>query len=518
MAREVSLPPIAPHSSLRTIADRLGAGCETVGDSDTQIVGIASDSRQVRPGSLFVALRGAESDGNEHVADAVQRGAAAIVTDLAPLADVPTLVVADARLAYGRIASELNGNPSHRIRVTAVTGTNGKTTVHWLLANALTRLGCPSLRIGTLGIFTPSTHYATPSSLTTPDPIVLQGVLALAATGGLTDACLEASSQALHQRRVVGTSIHTAIFTNLTHDHLDYHGSFSNYAESKLALVDLLDDSATAARRGYLIINLDDPFHKEVALRTRSTEVEILTFGESPGSDVLVDKWSQSRRGLHVRIVFHNVGHDIQLPTLGLHNASNLAAAFAALVARGIEPALAAQALDGSTLPPGRLELVPGKDVDIFVDYAHTPDAIARAVRTLTAVAQGSVWLVFGCGGDRDKSKRPEMLSAAHAEGARVVLTSDNPRSEDPMDIINEIRRGNNAPAHVEPDRTEAIRYALNSMKQADILLIAGKGHEDYQEIAGARYPFSDQAVATALLREHEGLSEDVSHPAEHVR
>ena len=375
--------------------------------------------------------------------------------------------------------------------VAAVTGTNGKTTVHWLLSELLTRLGARAMRIGTLGVSIGGRTLST--GLTSPDPITLHRVIALGRDMGFSAVCLEASSHALHQDRLAGLSLDLGIFTNLSHDHLDYHQTLEQYFEAKCRLFDLISESARPDASA--IVNADDSYGRRLIHRLRAQNLPLLCFGTSPASDIYLESFQQSSLGLDLTLRYEGQAYRITSTMIGQYNGMNLAAAFAAAVRLGYDPLLVATNLAEITFPPGRLERVVARDISVFVDYAHTPDAVANALQAVRQVTQCRLWVIVGCGGDRDRLKRAPMLAAAIEFADRVIVTSDNPRSEDPGAIIDEMLSGG-APYRVEPDRRAAIQGAIGEMKPGDVLLIAGKGHETYQVVGSTSAPFSDQEEA----------------------
>ncbi|HTY02910.1 MAG TPA: UDP-N-acetylmuramoyl-L-alanyl-D-glutamate--2,6-diaminopimelate ligase [Rhodocyclaceae bacterium] len=461
--------------------------------------GMSADSRTVAPGDIFVALPGKRADGRAFVADAVARGAVAVLHEAgAEIAtSVPCLAVPNLAALVGEIANLVYGKPSHRLWMAAVTGTNGKTSTSLWIAQALGHLGRRCAVIGTLGSGFPD--QLVEGVNTTPDAVSVQRALARFVGQGAVACAMEASSIGIEAGRINGAHFDVAVFTNLTQDHLDYHGSMAAYAAAKERLFDWPDLHAA-------VINLDDPFGAELAERIggrRRTIGYTLEGKVSPrGTPLKATKLAMTAAG----IAFELDGVRFEVPVVGRFNASNLLAVVGALLADGHPLTDIAAVVPKLTPPPGRMQSLGGHDAPlVVVDYAHTPDALEKVLTTLreTATArQGRLICVFGCGGERDAGKRPLMGAIAERLADRVVLTSDNPRGEDPRAILDDILRGIKAQVAVEPDRARAIRAALVDAGKRDVVVLAGKGHEHYQEVAGTRQPFSDLDQARAALEQ----------------
>ncbi|MBP9906453.1 MAG: UDP-N-acetylmuramoyl-L-alanyl-D-glutamate--2,6-diaminopimelate ligase [Rhodoferax sp.] len=480
-----------------------------------QVTGrLCTDSRTVRAGDGFLAWPGAAADARAHVAAALAQGAAACLVEQAgveafALDDVRVAAYRGLKAASGRIASDYFADPSRRLAVLAVTGTNGKTSSTWWLAQALSNLKqatpIPCGVVGTLGIGIPPQLVST--GLTTPDPVALQAALAEFAERGVQACAMEASSIGIAEHRLDGTQVHTAILTNLTQDHLDYHGSMAAYWQAKTRLFDWPGLRAA-------VINVDDAHGAELAdtllARPSTHRPDVWTCsmsGRQTGSARLqalgIEHHSDGMR-------FSVVEGEQQLPLstqlIGAYNIANLLGVIAAMRSLGVPLAAAVTACADLTPVPGRMERISlaGRPL-VAVDYAHTPDALAQALDALRPLAHrrgGQLWCVFGCGGDRDASKRPLMGAIAGGHADRVVVTSDNPRSESPQAIVQQILLGLTgvAAVAVEVDRALAIAHTLMHADPCDVVLLAGKGHEDYQEIGGQRLPFSDlEQVRLAL-------------------
>jgi UDP-N-acetylmuramoyl-L-alanyl-D-glutamate--2,6-diaminopimelate ligase len=474
---------------------------------------LCTDSRQVRAGDGFIAWPGAATDARRFVPEVLARGAAACLVEWQ---GVEPFGFDDARVAActtlkansGPIAADFFGQPSQQLSVLAVTGTNGKTSTAWWLAQALSNLKqtkpIPCGLIGTLGLGrVPSPGAAAgPDSivatgLTTPDPVLLQQTLRRFVDDGLQACAIEASSIGLAEHRLAGTRIHTAIFTNFTQDHLDYHGSMAAYWQAKAALFRWPGLQAA-------VVNLDDAQGAALAHELAGQPLALWTVSCAGPARLCATDIEQGAQGLSFTVREGDVQHRLSTGLIGQYNVANLLGVMATLRALGVPLAEVAPVCASLSPVPGRMECLsaPGQPLAV-VDYAHTPDALAKALQALRPLAQargGRLWCLFGCGGDRDTSKRPLMGAMAAAHADRVVLTSDNPRSEPPQAILAQIlpALGGQTGVVVEPDRALAIRQALALAAAADVVLIAGKGHEDYQEVAGQRLPFSDVAQVRA--------------------
>jgi len=466
------------------------------------LTGIQIDSRRIAPGNLFAALPGARDDGARHVVDALARGAAALLAP-APVANathVAQWLHPAARRAAGESAALFAGSPSQHLTVFAVTGTNGKSTVAHLLAQLLTAAGRHPACLGTIGYqlrgeVLPATH-------TTPDAVELQALFARHRALGGDCVAMEASSHALDQERLAGTEVDVAIFTNLTRDHLDYHRDMASYAEAKERLFHLLP------AHGAAVLPADHEITPRFADAARSRGARVVTYGIGSRADLSASLLSVVPGGTHLALEGMGISTSLFLPLVGRHNAENALAALAAVLVTGASPSALRDGLAAASLPPGRLEAVPGGGApfSIYVDYAHTPDAlevVLNALRAeLEAAGRGRLLCVFGCGGDRDPGKRPQMGATVARLADLAFVTSDNPRSEDPAAIAAAITAGmhGGAEVHVELDRQRAIRAAVRAARDGDIVLIAGKGHETEQIAGRTRVPFDDRKVAREAL------------------
>lgn len=464
-----------------------------------EVAAVTASSEEPPPRALFAALKGGKVDGHTFVSRALSNGCVgALVSDPTTLGDAPGLVVKDTRKAYGKLVSFLAGCPSEQMRVIGITGTNGKTTTNWILYHALNYLGAPCIRIGTLGIKAERV-LDVPGGLTTPDPELIHGALKRALEAKCKTAVFEVSSHALDQARVDDVCFDVGVFTNLTRDHLDYHGTMEMYFGAKKRLFNLVADSPKRTRGA--VVNLDDPVGEGLQREIQALGLNDFSFGFNPKAPLHIKSFTQTIEGSVVTLRHDGQEATIRSRFVGRHNASNLAAACGALLALKVPLDSAARALESVPEVPGRLERVPAKELGIFVDYAHTPDALEKALATLREVASGKLWVVFGCGGDRDKGKRPQMALVAAKLADRVVVTSDNPRTEVPSAIIDDILASRITPHTVEVDRRRAIQSAVAGASPGDIILIAGKGHEDYQIIGTEKLHFSDVEEAAGALQ-----------------
>ncbi|MDO5288594.1 MAG: UDP-N-acetylmuramoyl-L-alanyl-D-glutamate--2,6-diaminopimelate ligase [Pseudomonadota bacterium] len=467
-----------------------------------------ADSRQVRAGDGFIAWPGAATDGRRFVAAALAQGASACLVEQAGVQafgfdDAAIAAYPGLKADTARIASAYYGDPSRALSVVAFTGTNGKTSCAWWLSSVLSQMKLPALApcalVGTLGVgVAPAVQ---PTGMTTPDPVLLQQRLRDFVQAGVQSCAIEASSIGIAEHRLAGLHIRVAVFTNFTQDHLDYHGSMADYWAAKAALFDWPGLQAA-------VVNLDDAQGPALARQAQARGLNVWTVSlHQPGARLAASGLGLDAHGLHWQV--HENGLDglpLRTPLIGEYNAANVMCVLGALRALGVPLADAVAACGQLPPVPGRMERIeaPGAPLAV-VDYAHTPDALAKALaalRPLAAQRGGRLHAVFGCGGNRDASKRPLMAAAAEAGADQLWITSDNPRDESPQAIIDAMLRGLRQPgsAHVAPERTHAIARALREAAAPDVVLIAGKGHEDYQEVRGQRLPFSDQAQARAAL------------------
>lgn len=467
------------------------------GSEAVEIAGLDYDSRRIQPGWLFFAFPGSRTSGALFAEDAVRRGAAAVVSELPAPADFPApwIEVEHGRRALAVMSRRFHGYPDERLRLTGVTGTNGKTTTVFAIDAMLRHAGRTTGMVGTVLYRVAGREKEAVN--TTPESLDLVRLMEETLRAGGSDFVFEVSSHALALERVYGFRFHTAVFTNLTQDHLDFHGSMEAYFAAKHRLF----EGAGGPPPRFAIVNADDPWSQRI--KTAPSTVR-WTYGAAEKADFRV---------VHVDAGFHGVRFDvehprgrshIESPLCGLFNVSNLTAAFAAGLALGLEPEAAAAGLSALRAVPGRFERVDlGQPFLVIVDYAHTEDALRNLIQSARALGPRRIITVFGCGGDRDRLKRPRMGEAAAALSDLVIVTSDNPRSENPLDIINDILVGlrrHDTPHRVEADREKAIRLALEAASADDIVLIAGKGHEPYQVLADRTIAFDDREVARRVL------------------
>jgi UDP-N-acetylmuramyl-tripeptide synthetase len=464
---------------------------------------LVADSRRVRPGDGFLAWPGAANDARHYLPEVLAAGAAAclIEADGAQIShlidDARVATYAGLKSAAAPIAAAFFAEPSLALSVVAVTGTNGKTSTAWWMAQALSQLGQRCAVVGTLGIGEPGALVF--NGLTTPDPVLFQAQLRCLVAEGFVACAVEASSIGLEERRLDATQIHTAIFTNFTQDHLDYHGTMAAYWAAKEQL--FYWPGLQAA-----VVNIDDAHGAELATVLATEKLDLWTVSCTGPARLVARSIQYALDSLSFEVVEGETFCQVTAPVVGEFNVANLLGVIGALRGLGLPLQAIATACATLTAVPGRMETLTAKDAPlVVVDYAHTPDALEKTLQALQPQAQsrgGQLWCLFGCGGDRDTSKRPLMGAVASRLADHVVLTSDNPRSEDAADIMAQILAGMPASAAVlqQPDRALAIAAALQQARPQDVVLIAGKGHESYQDIQGVRRPFSDRGQAELAL------------------
>ena len=459
--------------------------------------GVFCDSRRVKENSVFVAVRGTVSDGHNYINQALSSGAKAVVAEELP-ENIPGVEVKDSSMACALLYRHFYGCPDKELALFGVTGTNGKTTSAYLIEHILSYCGVPCGLLSTIECRLGKNREK--SNSTTPGSESLYSSFRKVNDAGLKACAFELSSHALHQNRAGGIRLRGAVLTNITRDHLDYHGTVENYFQAKKrAFTRLLDPD-----NGVAVINVDDPGGERMA-RELAGICRLLTFGTTPAADWQITDFESSIE--NASFVLKNYQKELKITTslFGRHNIENLAGVILLCLDFGLPEEKVLEAVSDSIHIPGRLERYVDSDgVFYFIDYAHTPDALERVLSTLRNDVRGRLFSVFGAGGNRDRGKRPEMGRAAAKHADVIIITNDNPRDENPQDIINEIISGipENKEYIVIPDRKEAIRYAASHSKNSDVVLISGKGHEDYQEIAGVRYDFSDAAELGKILEE----------------
>ena len=469
------------------------------GDLNTEITGIAYDSRKVKPGFAFVAMRGQTVDGHDFIEPAIAAGAAAIIAESPSDYQVktPWVHVSDTRAALALVSGAFHGFPAKDLAITGITGTNGKTTIGFLVHHLL---NMAQLRCGLLG----TVHYdlggkIVPATHTTPESLETQEHLATMRANGCRAVAMEVSSHALHQHRVDGIPFKAAVFTNLTQDHLDYHGTMENYFDAK----GILFDTVAGQSSGKMVINGDDNWGRKLINRHDGTK-RVTSYGFGVGNTLRAVNVRYDATGTTFGLEAKGREFLVRMPLIGDFNVYNALAALGAADAVGVNFREAINHLKTAPQVPGRLERVSEEQerFQVYVDYAHTPDGLINALKAIKALRPARIITVFGCGGDRDRSKRPLMARAAEQGSNICILTSDNPRTEDPKQILKDASAGFGGKGYtVIEDRRQAIEAAINNAGPGDIVLIAGKGHEDYQDIQGVKHPFDDRRVAHGILR-----------------
>ena len=476
---------------------------------------LSADSRKINAGDGFIAWPGAASDGRQYVGEVLAAGALACLIEEKDAAafgidDERVATYSGLKAACGAVAAAYFNSPSHQLQIAAVTGTNGKTTTAMWLAQALSLLGRKCGVVGTLGIGQPGAVVA--NGLTTPDPVLLQQQLRRFADEGFVACALEASSIGIEERRLDATHIEVAIFTNFTQDHLDYHASMQDYWQAKEMLFRWPGLKAA-------VVNVDDSKGLELTATLAGTNLDVWSFSCNRQARLQASNIQYGAQNLTFDVIEGLETHRLSTPMVGHYNVSNLLGVMAALRAMGVSLADAVGACADLLPVPGRTETLAMQGLPLVViDYAHTPDALEKVLAALRPVAAsrgGQLWCVFGCGGDRDGSKRPLMAAVAEQHADQVVVTSDNPRSENPLVIISQIMLGlsHRDAVHVQADRAAAIVHALTLAQARDVVLVAGKGHEAYQEVCGVKLPFSDRHHAQAGLNALASLNAKAGTP-----
>lgn len=493
-------PSMASRSTTTPVSvslRRLFPRASFVGCGDIQVTDATERSSDVQGHSLFAAIPGTRVDGTQFIAEAIQRGAGSLLVQQ-PLGavDIPQCVVPNVRRAFAELCAAMQGHPARRLSVAGVTGTNGKTTTAWLIRSILETAG---KRTGLLGTIECSDGIQrTASNLTTPDAKSLASWLGRMRANGCRHATLEVSSHALDQDRAAGVALDVAIVTNITQDHFDYHPDFDHYRNSKACIASL------CKKGGLVVLNADDAGSSSLRGRI-DAGLKMWTIGIDNPADVFARIQNESLAGTDFVLTIGTESAEASTSLVGRHNVSNCLAAAAAAHHLGVPLSKIVAGIEAMTSVPGRLERITvGQDFDVFVDYAHTDDALRRCIRFLKPLTRGRLIVVFGAGGDRDRTKRP-LLGKAATEADLVVVTSDNPRTESPEQIIHEILAGfagSPRQPFVQVDRAAAIRWALQHAGPQDCVLIAGKGHETEQIIGAERHPFDDRQVARSILQE----------------
>src|SRR3989449_1261301 len=475
---------------------------QVIGPLDRPVENIAYDSRRVQRNTLFVALRGEKTDGHEFIGHAISKGASVIVAEREEKDPrITCVVVENTRSALADLSATFYGFPAKRLRLAAVTGTNGKTTTTFLIKHICEKAG---LRCGLIG----TVRYeigerVLPAIRTTPESLDLQDLFAQIANAGCRAAAVEVSSHALAQERTRGLEWDVAVFTNLTQDHLDFHGTMERYFESKMKLFNQLAQQQKK-RKAVAVVNIDDRYGEQLRNKI-DKRISVVTYGMGARADFRASNYRMEFGGTSYQLDARGKSYLVRVPLIGRFNVANSLAALAAANALGVGLREAVLSLAKSPQVPGRLEMVPAKrQFQVFVDYAHTPDALLNVLKTLRELGPRRLIVVFGCGGNRDREKRPLMGQVVDQNADYAVITSDNPRKEDPDKIIAEVEKGFRG-NHFEKitDRAQAISRAIEIAQPRDIVLIAGKGHENYQEFADHTVPFEDIQVARRAVENH---------------
>ncbi|MCL2227847.1 MAG: UDP-N-acetylmuramoyl-L-alanyl-D-glutamate--2,6-diaminopimelate ligase [Oscillospiraceae bacterium] len=473
---------------------------KTAADTDMSIHGVCYDSRKIQAGDVFVAVKGFDFDGHKYIGDAVEKGAACVICEQPPEAATPYIVVADSRKALAVVCANWFGNPAKRLKIVGVTGTNGKTTVTTLLKNVLEICtGSKVGLIGTSGNFIGEKEF--PASFTTPEAYEIQELLSLMVSEGCEFVVMEVSSHALYLDRVYGMEFEVGAFTNLSQDHLDFHGTMEAYADAKAILFAYCNKSA---------INIDDDYANTMIKNAKDS---VFTYSVNNDEADLVAKdvrLNSNKAAFCALTIGQLVRVEVQIP--GMFTVYNALAVLSATLLLGLDIKVVADALSVCQGVKGRAEVVPiGKDFTVLIDYAHTPDALEKIISAVRGSAKGRVVTLFGCGGDRDSTKRPIMGRVAAENSDFVIVTSDNPRTEDPGGIIKGILTGmekTKTPHHVIENRREAIHWALENAKPDDVLILAGKGHETYQVLGKEKVHFDEREVVTEFFDKRNNGSE----------
>jgi len=482
------------------------------GSLDPEITALTASSREAGPGVLFAAIRGTSVDGHQFIPAAIDAGVAAILAETAPPADltdsITWLHVPDSRRAVATLASAFHGHPWRELAMAGITGTNGKTTTAFLLHHLMKTVWHRAGLLGTVVVDDGET--VSPARHTTPGSIELSGILQTMKDHGCRGVAMEVSSHGIHQHRIAGIGFDACVFTNLTQDHLDYHGTLDGYFEAKATWFHSLA-ADPLGKRPVAVINVDDAYGMELA-QSLEGRMQVLRFGLGVHCDFRGNNLRQSARGMEFELTAKGRSYLVRAPLIGRFNVYNLLAALTAASACGIRLRESVAAVATAPQVPGRMEYVGNAGgAHVFVDYAHSPDALENACRTLRELNPRRLLTVFGCGGDRDRGKRPLMAAAAARHSDACIITSDNPRSEDPLAIIRQVEAGLAGMGHLSiPDRAEAIAYTVQHALSGDIVLIAGKGHETTQQFADHTIDFDDRKHASKALRDRaQAISEN---------
>ncbi|SFS49944.1 UDP-N-acetylmuramoyl-L-alanyl-D-glutamate--2,6-diaminopimelate ligase [Marininema halotolerans] len=473
---------------------------DVIGNMNVEITGIQMDSREVKPGDLFIALKGFTVDGHQYIPQALEQGAVALVVEEDIKAPVPVMKVPDSKRALAVISDVFFEHPTRELKLIGLTGTNGKTTTSHLIRRMLEDAGMATGLIGTMNMQIGEKTY--PVKNTTPEVIELQRGFRQMKDAGCSHAVIEASSHALHMGRTRGCRFRTALFTNLTQDHLDYHETMENYRDAKALLFSQLENSYMDQRedQALAILNVDEEASNHFA---QVTPAQVITYGIDQPADVMAEEIQYHAGGTRFRLTTFKGSMDVDMKLMGKFSVYNALAATAVALGEGVSLEQICVSLESIQGVDGRLEAVDaGQSFTVIVDYAHTPDSLENVLKTVSEITQGQVWCVVGCGGDRDRTKRPLMAAIGAQYSDHLVITSDNPRTEDPKQIIADMEEGlQGKEKTIIMDRGEAIQFAIKEACPGDLVLIAGKGHETYQEVNGIRYEFDDRKQAREAIR-----------------
>ncbi|MED1202168.1 UDP-N-acetylmuramoyl-L-alanyl-D-glutamate--2,6-diaminopimelate ligase [Heyndrickxia acidicola] len=472
-----------------------------VPEANPEIEGIYQDNRKVTKGSLFICIKGLTVDGHKFASEAVKKGAAAIISEKELDVDVPVIVVRDTKRAMAVLADAYYQHPTKKLRMVGITGTNGKTTTSHLIDQIFQDAGEKTGLIGTMYIKIDEEKIETKN--TTPDSLTLQQTFGKMVNNGVASAVMEVSSHALDQGRVYGIDFDIAVFTNLTQDHLDYHHTMEEYLYAKSLLFSQLGNTYEAAKPRFAVINNDDPASLKLQ---KVTAAHVLTYGIDHESDFQAKDIKMSADGTVFTLISPEGEFPVILQLIGKFSVYNVLAAITAGYAARIPLESIIQSLESIPGVPGRFELVKGgQSYPVIVDYAHTPDSLQNVLQTVRQIASKRIIVVVGCGGDRDRTKRPIMAQIAVKLATDAIFTSDNPRTEDPMEILREMETGVKGEEYtVIPDRKEAIKHAVQMASDGDVIIIAGKGHETYQIIGQTIHDFDDRLVALQAIKERK--------------
>ena len=484
---------------LSALVNHLDSG-RTYNFRDVEITGITNDSRKVGPGYIFVAIKGHKADGHNFIKKALESGAQAVVSEerLALNQKIPHIIVRNTRKALSSLSCYFYNNPSQKINVVGVTGTNGKTTTTFLTKSIIEKAGYKVGLIGTINY--QIGEKIIPAQETTPESVELQGLIAEMVAAKMKFAVMEVSSHSAVQYRIEDISFKTAVFTNISAEHMDYHKTITNYLDAKIGLFKNL------TRDSFAILNADDEFSKYFADKTSA---KILWYGIKNNADIKAGICRESTSNTMIKLRYSGMEIDVKIPFMGLHNVYNSLASVANAISLGFELDVIKAGIEDAPVVPGRLETVPCKrGFKVVVDYAHTPHALETVLHSLKNLVKGRILLVFGCGGDRDKEKRPMMGKIANENSNIFWITNDNPRSEDPLSIIEDIKAGikPGRTFYIQTNRKKAIEEAIAEAKNGDLVLIAGKGHERYQIIKDTKKPFDDREVVKEILANNSNM------------